>query len=93
MEKMGADVTAAGTNCVMGAAAIRNGTQSLQPIAVRAKAFEKEMETPEAEQWFKDHYMPRLMTAMGGLMQIAQTCASDKDFNAAMQEMGSSLDN
>lgn len=93
MERMGNDIVAAGNDCVMGAAAIRNGTQSLQPIALRAKAFEAEMKAPEAEAWFKDRYMDRLMKSMGGVMQMAQTCASDKDFNAAVQEMGTALEN
>jgi hypothetical protein len=87
MENMGKELTAAGTDCAKGAAGIRNGMTAMKPIAKRAKAFSNQ-DDPAAEEWFKTTYMPRMMNAMQGLMSLAQTCSSDKDFNAALQEMG-----
>ena len=87
MEGMGKDLTAAGTDCAKGAAAIRGGMAKLQPLVADAKKYEDKMKAPAAEKWFQDKYMGRMMGAMGGLMSIGQTCGEDADFQAAMKEM------
>ena len=33
-----------------------------------------------------------MMTAMGGMMELAKSCATDKDFQAASEEFGKSMD-
>jgi hypothetical protein len=86
MEAMGKDLTAAGTDCAKGAAALKDHAAKLQPIAVEAKKFENK-DDKEAEAWFQANYMPRMMGAMGGMMSLAQACQADADFAAAMKEM------
>jgi hypothetical protein len=87
MEAMGKELTAAGTDCHKGSVAVHNGMAALRPIAARAKPF-KDINDPAAEEWFKQRYMSRMMNAMSGLMGLAQSCGSDKEFMDAMNEMG-----
>ncbi len=42
---------------------------------------------------FQATYGQRMMSAMGGFMELAQSCATDKDFQAASNEFGRAMGN
>ncbi len=89
MEAGGRAMTAAGTDCDKGAAAVRGMLANMKPLVQRAKKFEAEMADPAAEQWFQARYADRITQSMvGGMMTLASACQGHADFGAAIQEMG-----
>lgn len=77
----------AGTDCKAASAAAKSFVPKFKEIGADAEKIGDLDKDPEAKKWFEANYAPKMMAAMGPMMQTAQACQNDKDFQAAMQAM------
>lgn len=77
----------AGTDCKAATAATKSFVPKFKEIGGDAEKIGDLDKDPEAKKWFEANYAPKMMAAMGPMMQTAQACQNDKDFQAAMQAM------
>lgn len=77
----------AGTDCKAATAAAKSFVPKFKEIGGDAEKIGDLDKDPEAKKWFEANYAPKMMAAMGPMMQTAQACQNDKDFQAAMQAM------
>jgi hypothetical protein len=78
----------AGTDCKAATAAAKSFGDKFKPIAEAAEKIKARTESdPAAKAWFQSNYMPKMMGLMQPMMKSAQACATDKDFQAAMNSM------
>ena len=88
MQQMGTDITAAGKDCAKAADAVKAGAAKLEPMKDEVKKWEKvSKDDPQVKAWFEANYMSKMMGAMAPMMAVAQTCATDAGFTAAMKDM------
>lgn len=88
LTKMATNVGAAGKDCKKAAEAIKASAKDLAPIKAEVDKLESlSKNDPAVKAWFESNYMGKMMGAMGPMMSVAQTCASDKDFGEAMQNL------
>lgn len=87
IEHMGRELTAAGTDCARGTEAIRAASARLRPLLVEVRPSEARMSSPAAEAWFDDTYGVRIINAAGRAATLAQACAEDPGFQAALEDL------
>ena len=88
LTKMGTNVGAAGKDCKKAADAIKASAAELKPIKAEVDKLENlGKDDPAVKAWFEANYMGKMMGAMGPMMQVAQTCASDPAFGEAMNSL------
>jgi hypothetical protein len=86
--KMGAKLSAAGTDCKKAADAIRASASEMQALKAEVEGLTKLGESDAAAKaWFETNYAAKMMGALGPIMQVAQTCATDPGFNKAMEDL------
>jgi hypothetical protein len=86
--RMGATLTAAGSDCKKAADAIRASASEMQALKGEVEGLTKLGERDAAAKaWFETNYAAKMMGALGPIMQVAQTCATDPGFNKAMEEL------
>lgn len=77
----------AGTDCKAASAAAKAFVPKFKEIGGEAEKVGDLDKDPDAKKWFEANYAPKMMAAMGPMMQTAQACQDDKEFQAAMQAM------
>ena len=85
IEKLSADVVAAGADCKKMTAAIKSNTKAVSDAIASLDKMKKTNDTPEAKAWFKATYEPKIGPPMKALVEAAKTnCEKDADVKAAL---------
>jgi hypothetical protein len=89
MQKMGAEVTAAGKDCAKAAAAVQANSKELEPIKAEIESMEKATKKdPQAEAWFKANYANKVVKSLTPIFDLAKTCGTDPTFRESMKSLG-----
>jgi len=77
----------AGKDCKAATAATKSFVPKFKEIGAESQKIGDLDKDPDAKKWFEANYAPKMMAAMGPMMETAQACQEDKDFQGAMQAM------
>lgn len=88
MNKFAGDLDAAKADCKKATGVVKSAKGDIEKVMNEAESMKGTLDTDQAaKDWFEKNYAPKMMGAIQKMGGVAQTCGSDKDFMAAMQDL------